>query len=166
MFSLFTNYLAKQSVMFVFKTGNRNSTVDYIFTKKYIFSNMNYRFYFVNIWALLSVDVTESVFTISCIAEIHKVENYICSWLKKIYINYKILSFSLMSKTQLSENDFRCSRNSRRNLPNQRQCMRHVAACNYWLIVKFCCWICSNWHFYCICGPEIFREVKYINYMF
>lgn len=37
MFSLFTT-LAKQSVMFVFKIGNKNSTIDYIlFTKKTIF---------------------------------------------------------------------------------------------------------------------------------
>lgn len=36
----------------------------------------------------------------------------------------------MMSKRQLNENDFRCSRNSRRNLPNQRERMLHVAACN------------------------------------
>lgn len=63
-------------------------TVDYIFTKKInYFSNMIYRFYFANIdiWAHLSVDVTESVFTMSCFKEIYKVVNY--SWLGRIY-NY------------------------------------------------------------------------------
>lgn len=86
MFSLFTT-LAKQSVMFVFKIGNKNSTIDYIlFTKKKYFSNMIYRFYFANIWALLSV-MTVSVFTMSCIAEFYKVENHIVGLKEFITLN-------------------------------------------------------------------------------
>lgn len=76
--------------MLDFKTENKNSTVDYIFTKKInYFSNMIYRFYFANIdiWAHLSVNVTESVFTMSCFEEIYKVVNY--GWHGRIY-NYII----------------------------------------------------------------------------
>lgn len=123
---------------------------------------MIYRFYFANIdiWAHLSVDVTESVFSMSCFEEIYKVVNY--GWHGRIY-NYIIKYWVWVWWVKDSWTKMIFVALEIQEETNQRERMLHVAAYKCWLwnfVVEF---VVTGIF---ICGPEIFREVKNINYMF